>query len=169
VVIVRLESSRPDVARVPDVVRIKAGEQAGRFEVSTERLAAERADFRVVATLGNERAESNLVRLRGPRITHVAGHPGMDCEAGKERFTAHFDCPVPSSGVRLHLNGGGQAYGSESVALSGGNSASEKIAFHRCCANSCSWSINASLRAGDNSWGAKLHFGNCGPPDSCPN
>lgn len=170
VVIVRLESSRPDVARVPEVVRIKPGEQAGRFEVNTERLAAEHADFRIVARLGNERAESNPVRIRGPRVTNIEGHPGTDCEGGKETFTARFDCPAPSSGVRLHLSGSGIAYGSESVAVTGGNSASEKVMFSRCCgANPCHWSVKASLRAGEDSWGVRTRSGNCGQPDSCPN
>jgi len=175
VVMVSLQSERPDVARVPEVVRIKPGEQAGRFEVKTQPVASQYSSFRIVARLANERAESNVVNIRGPRITSVAGSPGVNCNGEKVTFTVSLDCPAPPSGLRLRLNGSGMAYGSESVAVTGGDSASEKLTFSRCCLGnvyaSCPWSVHASLTAGDGSvrWGGASRPGSCGQPDNCPN
>ena len=175
-VVVTLESSRPDIARVPQVVRIPPGEQAGRFEVSTERVAVGIAQFRIVARLSNERAESNSVTIRGPRITQIEGSPGANCTGEKATFTVRFDCPAPSSGLTLHLRGSGEAYGTEAVPVQGGNSASKKIGFGRCCRQNvnerCPWSVSAQLSAADGaatSGGVPPESGRCGQPDSCPN
>lgn len=174
-VIVTLQSSRPDIARVPDVVRIPPGEQAGRFEVTTVPLTALGANFKVVARLANEVAESNPVHIRGPRISSVYGSPGGDCDGGETpKFTAHFDCPTPSSGLRFRFTGSGKAYGTtETTAVKGGDSVSDKVSFNRCCGASgtkCHWSVTGHLSAAEGTQlSTRTTSGSCGQPDSCPN
>lgn len=174
-VVVTLQSSRPDVARVPDVVRIPPGEQAGRFEVTTVPLTALGANFKVVARLANEVAESNPVYIRGPRISSVYGSPGGDCDGGETpKFTAHFDCPTPSSGLRFYFSGSGNAHGATEVtAVKGDDSVSDKVSFNRCCGASgtkCSWSVTGHLSAANGTQlSTRSTGGTCGQPDSCPN
>ncbi|MGH8285293.1 MAG: hypothetical protein ACRETT_05955 [Steroidobacteraceae bacterium] len=172
-VIVTLQSSRPDIARVPDVVRIPPGEQAGRFEVTTVPLTAQGAYFKVVARLANEVAETNPVGIRGPRISNVYGSPGGDCDGGETpKFTAQFDCPAPSSGLRFHFSGSGKAHSTEIAAVKGGDSVSDKVSFSRCCGASgttCHWSVTGHLSADGTHLGSRSTSGTCGQPDSCPN
>ncbi|MGH7947229.1 MAG: hypothetical protein ACRES3_09765 [Steroidobacteraceae bacterium] len=173
-VVVKLQSTRPDFAKVPESVRIPPGEQAGRFEVTTVPIAAKLATARIVARLGNETAESNVLSVHGPRIVGITGGPGGECGGETEKLTARFDCPAPSSGLRISFSGSGQAEGSEAIAVHGGDSASDKVRFRRCCLSQrnarCDWRVNAHLR--DSDGGSVAQFGrsgSCGQPDSCPN
>lgn len=173
-VIVSLQSSRPDLAKVPGSVRIPPGEQAGRFEVTTVPVAAQHGGFKIVARLANETAESNVVGIRGPRIVSIEGGSGGDCNGQHKNFTANFDCPAPSSGLRLRFHGSGNAEGTDGVAVSGGSSATNKVYFRRCCLSNwgarCNWSVSGRLSSNDgNSWTSGHMSGSCGQPDSCPN